>query len=255
MNDFSLLRFTPIWRRHFLAWKKYWLSSLMFSTAEPLIYMIGFGYGLGALVPEMGGISYIVFVASGSLAFSAQNGATFEGMYSAFARMFIQRTWDAIMNAPMSLFDVMMAEWTIAASKAVLSSVTFVAALVVLGISREWTLLWIVPIALLIGLAFAALALIMTAVAKGFEFFSYWFSLGVLPMAMISGVFFPVDQLPRWVQFVGDCLPLKHGVELIRPLVLGQLPNNVLLHVGVLALYAIGGFAIAMLLIRRRFAN
>jgi lipooligosaccharide transport system permease protein len=255
MNDFSLIRFIPIWRRHFLAWKKYWLSSLMFSTAEPLIYMIGFGYGLGALVPELGGMSYIVFVASGSLAFSAQNGATFEGMYSAFSRMFIQRTWDAIINAPMSLFDVMMSEWTIAASKAVLSSATFVAALVVLGISREWTLIWVIPVALLIGLAFAALALIMTSVAKGYEFFSYWFSLGVLPMAMISGVFFPVEQLPHWVQFIGDCLPLKHGVELVRPLVQGTLPSNALLHVGVLLIYAIGGFAIAATLIRRRFAN
>lgn len=227
----------------------------MFSTAEPLIYMIGFGYGLGALIPELGGISYIVFVASGSLAFSAQNGATFEGMYSAFSRMFMQRTWDAIINAPMSLFDVMMAEWTIAASKAVLSSAAFVVALMVLGISREWTLIAVIPVAFLIGLAFAALALIMTAVAQNFAFFSYWFSLGVLPMAMISGVFFPVEQLPRWVQFIGDCLPLKHGVELVRPLVQGQWPGSVALHVGVLSLYAVGGFAIATILIRRRFSN
>jgi lipooligosaccharide transport system permease protein len=255
MNDFSLIRFIPIWRRHFLAWKKYWLSSLMFSTFEPLVYMLGFGYGLGALLPELGGMSYIVFVASGSLAFGVQNGATFEGMYSAFSRMFIQRTWDAIINAPMSLFDVMMSEWTIAASKAVLSSLTFIAALIVLGISREWTLIWIVPVALLIGLAFASLALIMTSVAKGYEFFSYWFSLGVLPMAMISGVFFPIDQLPPWLKLLGDCLPLKHGVELIRPLVQGQMPTNTIIHVGVLLLYAIGGFAIAVTLIRRRFAN
>ncbi len=255
MSDFSLFRFIPIWRRHFLAWKKYWLSSLMFSTFEPLVYMVGFGYGMGALVPELGGMTYVAFIASGSLAFGAQNGATFEGMYSAFSRMFIQRTWDAIINAPMSLFDVMMSEWTIAATKAVLSSVTFIAALLVLGISREWTLIWVVPVALLIGLAFAALALIMTAVAKGYEFFSYWFSLGVLPMAMISGVFFPVEQLPKWLQFIGDCLPLKHGVELIRPLVQGKLPSDVLLHVGVLALYALGGFAIATHLIRKRFAN
>jgi lipooligosaccharide transport system permease protein len=251
----SMLRWIPIWRRHFLAWRKYWLSSLMFSTAEPLIYMLGLGYGLGALIPELGGVSYILFVASGSLAFSIQNGATFEGMYSAFSRMFIQRTWDAIVNAPMSLTDVMLSEWIFAGSKAVLSCCTFIVALVLLGVSREWTLIFIVPIAFLIGLAFAGLALIMTAVAKGYEFFSYWFSLGVLPMAMISGVFFPVEQLPPWLKLIGDVLPLKHAVDLIRPMMLGKMPTDAALHVLVLIAYATLSFYIALRLIRKRFEN
>ncbi len=251
----TLLRWFPIWRRHFLAWRKYWLSSLMFATVEPLVYMIGLGYGLGALIPELGGMSYLLFVASGSLAFSVQNGATFEGMYSAFARMFNQRTWDGIISAPLSITDVMLAEWIFAATKAVLASFTFIAAIVILGISREWTLAWVPLIAFLIGLAFAALALVMTSVAKGYEFFSYWFSLGVMPMSMISGVFFPVEQLPPAVRLVGDLLPLKHGVELLRPLLLGQVPTQITLHLFVLLAYAIGGFAIALFLVRRRFAN
>lgn len=248
-------RWLPIWRRHFLAWRKYWLSSLMFSTAEPLVYMVGLGYGLGQMLPELGGMTYIVFVASGSLAFSVQNGATFEGMYSAFARMFIQRTWDAIINAPMSITDVVLAEWIFAASKAVLACCTFIGALIVLGVSREWTLVWVVPVAFLVGLVFAGIALIMTAVAKGYEFFSYWFSLGVLPMAMVSGVFFPVEQLPFAVRLIGDLLPLKHGVELIRPLMRGFAPDNALLHVATLMVYAIGSFLIALALIKRRFKN
>jgi lipooligosaccharide transport system permease protein len=249
------LRWFPIWRRHFLAWRKYWLSSLMFSTAEPLVYMVGLGYGLGQILPELGGMSYIVFVASGSFAFSIQNGATFEGMYSAFARMFIQRTWDAIINAPMSITDVMLAEWIFAASKSVLACCTFVGALIVLGVSREWTLVWILPIAFLVGLAFAGIALIMTAIAKGYEFFSYWFSLGVLPMAMISGVFFPAEGLPPAVRLLGDLLPLKHAVELVRPLMRGYAPESIALHLSVLVVYAVGSFLIALTLIKRRFRN
>jgi lipooligosaccharide transport system permease protein len=255
MNDFSLFRFIPIWRRHFLAWRKYWLSSLMFSFGEPFIYMVGLGYGLGQLLPEIGGMTYVMFVASGSLALSAANGATFEGMYSAFSRMFIQRTWDAIINAPMSLSDVMLAEWFFAASKSLLSAITFVAALYAMDVSREWTVLWVLPIAFLIGLTFGGIALIMTAIAKGYEFFSYWFSLGVLPMSMISGVFFPVAQLPRSLQIVGDLLPLKHAVELVRPLLRGTMPEHWALHGGVLLLYAIASFLAAYLLVRRRFAN
>jgi lipooligosaccharide transport system permease protein len=255
MSDFSFTRFIPYWRRNFLAWKKFWLSSLMFAVGEPFIYMLGLGYGLGRLVPELGGMTYIMFVASGTLAFSIVNGATFEGMYSAFARMQIQRTWDAVLNAPMSLRDVVFAEWVFAASKSVLSCVAFVTALVLLGVSREWTLVFVLPIALLTGLVFAGIALIMTSVANGYEFFSYWFSLGIMPLAMLSGVFFPMSELPAALQTVSYCLPMSHAVDLIRPLLLGKLPQNALLHIAVLLAYAIGTFAIAMTLFKRRFAN
>jgi lipooligosaccharide transport system permease protein len=255
MNDFSITRFFPYWRRNFLAWKKYWLSSLMFAVGEPFIYMLGLGYGLGRLVPELGGMTYIMFVASGTLAFSIVNGATFEAMYSAFARMQIQRTWDGVLSAPMSLSDVVLGEWIFAAAKSVISCIAFALALILLGVSREWTLVFIVPIALLIGLVFAGIALIMTSIATGYEFFSYWFSLGVMPLAMISGVFFPMSELPAALQAVSYCLPMSHAVDLIRPLLLGHAPANVLLHLGVLTLYAMSTFAIALTIFKRRFAN
>jgi lipooligosaccharide transport system permease protein len=255
MNDFSLVRWIPIWRRHFLSWRRYWLSSLMFAVGEPFIYMLGLGYGLGRLVPELGGMTYIMFVASGTLAFSIVNGATFEGMYSAFARMQIQRTWDAIINAPRSLTDVVLAEWVFAASKSVLSCIAFVGALILLGVSREWTLLFVVPAALLIGFVFAGIALIMTSIAKGYEFFSYWFSLGVMPLAMISGVFFPMSELPTALQTISYCLPMSHAVELVRPFLQGKISPNVWLHVAVLVAYAIASFSVALFLFRRRFAN
>jgi lipooligosaccharide transport system permease protein len=255
MGDFSFSRFLPYWRRNFLAWKKYWLSSLMFAVGEPFIYMLGLGYGLGRLVPELGGMTYIMFVASGTLAFSIVNGATFEAMYSAFARMQIQRTWDGVLNAPMSLSDVVLGEWVFAAAKSVISCIAFAMALMLLGVSREWTLIFIIPIALLIGLVFAGIALIMTSIANGYEFFSYWFSLGVMPLAMISGVFFPMSELPTALQAVSYCLPMSHAVELVRPLLQGKAPPNLWLNLAVLFVYAIGTFTIALALFKRRFAN
>jgi lipooligosaccharide transport system permease protein len=255
MGDFSFIRFIPIWRRNFLAWLRYWFSSLMFSFGEPFIYMLGLGYGLGRLVPELGGMSYIMFVASGTLAFSIVNGATFEGMYSAYTRMQIQRTWDGITNAPMSLTDVVLAEWVFAASKSVLSCVTFVGALVLLGVSREWTLLLVLPAAILIGFVFAGIALIMTAIAKGMEFFSYWFSLGIMPLSMISGVFFPMSELPAVLQVVSYCFPMSHAVDLVRPLLQGKISPDVGLHVAVLVAYAIAAFVVALTLFKRRFEN
>jgi lipooligosaccharide transport system permease protein len=104
----------------------------------------------------------------------------------------------------------------------------------------------------LVGLAFAGLGLAVNALATGYDFFSYYMTLVLTPMMMLSGVFFPVAQLPAAVQAAAQALPLYHGVALARPLLLGEMPQGILLHVAVLLAYAIGGFYLAVVLTRRR---
>src|SRR5688572_22493359 len=115
------LRFMPVWRRHFLVWRKLTIPSILGNLADPLLYMLGFGYGLGALLPAMQGMSYIAFIAAGTVCSSTMMTATFESMYSSFSRMHVQRTWDAILNAPLDLDDVLTAEVVWSGSKATLS--------------------------------------------------------------------------------------------------------------------------------------
>jgi lipooligosaccharide transport system permease protein len=91
-----------VWRRNFLVWRKLALPSIVGNLADPVIYMLGLGYGLGMLVPEVEGVSYIAFLAGGTLAYSTMNAATFEALYSGFSRMHTQKTWEAIMNAPVA---------------------------------------------------------------------------------------------------------------------------------------------------------
>jgi lipooligosaccharide transport system permease protein len=110
------------------------------------------------------------------------------------------------------------------------------------------------PVAFLVGLAFAAVGLIMCVLAKNWDFFSFYMTLIMTPMTMISGVFFPVEQLPRPVLAFAQALPLYHGVELVRPLVAGRAPDHVLLHVAVLLAYAAAGTALAIWFARRRFS-
>ena len=112
--------------------------------------------------------------------------------------------------------------------------------------------LWLLPLVFLTGLAFAALGLIATALAPSYDFFMYYFTLFITPMTLLSGVFFPVEQLPAAFQAVSAFLPLSHAVQLARPLLLGSIPHDILLHVAVLALYALAGFHLALLLARRR---
>jgi hypothetical protein len=138
------LRFVPVWRRNFLVWRKLAIPSLLGNLADPMIYMLGFGYGLGSLLPEVGGVPYIAFIAAGAVCFSTMNAATFEALYSAFSRMQVQRTWDAILNAPMALDDLVLAELVWAASKAALSGAAILAVAGALGLVASPLALWAV---------------------------------------------------------------------------------------------------------------
>ena len=114
-----------VWRRNFLVWKKLALPSILGNLADPMIYLFGLGYGLGGLLPQVEGTSYIAFLAAGTVCASTMNAASFEALYSAFSRMHVQRTWEAIMNAPVTLEDVMAGELLWAAAKATLSGIVF----------------------------------------------------------------------------------------------------------------------------------
>ena len=245
-------RFIPVWRRNQLVWQKLAIPSMLGNLADPMIYMLGLGYGLGALLPEVKGVPYIVFLAAGTICFSTMNSATFETLYSSFSRMHVQRTWDGIMNAPVTLDDVVLAELVWAATKALLSGVAILVVAWALGLTHSPMALWILPVLPLIGLTFGGLGLTITAVSPSYDFFMYYFTLFITPMAMLSGVFYPIDQLPALLRGLAHVLPLTHAIELARPLFLGRVPEMIPLHVAVLVAYAVVGFYAAVVLFRRR---
>ncbi len=246
------LRFAPVWQRNLLVWRKLAIASVLGNIADPLLYMLALGYGIGAFIPQINGMPYIAFIGTGMVCQSAMFTASFEGMYSAFSRMFMQRTWDAIVNAPLSLDDVVFAEWIWCASKAVVSTSAILAVIAVLGYARSPLALAIIPLGFLIGLTFGAFGLVMNALAPGYDFFTYFFTLVLTPMLLLSGVFFPVEQMPAALQAVANLLPLKHGIDLARPLLAGRLPDHIILHIGVLLAYAAVAYYVALALTRRR---
>lgn len=242
----------PVWRRNFLVWKKLALPSILGNLADPLIYMLGLGYGLGTLLPAINGQSYVGFLAAGTVCASTMNAATFEALYSSFSRMHVQKTWDAILNTPLGLADVVAGELLWATTKSLLSGAAILLVVAGLGLVHGPMVLWVLPTIVITGLAFAALGLIWTSLAPSYDFFMYYFTLFITPMTLISGVFFPTNQMPPWLAAIGNWLPLAHGVALARPLVAGQVPPDALLHIGVLLATALIGFSIALVLTRRR---
>ena len=245
-------RFVHVWRRHLLVWRKLAITSILGNLADPMLYMLGLGYGLGGLLPQVNGTPYITFLAAGTVCYSTMNSATFEALYSGFSRMQVQRTWEAILNAPISLDDIVLAETLWAASKSFLSGMAILVIIWALGLSHSLLTLWIIPLTVLIGLTFGSLGLVMTTLSPSYDFFLYYFTLAITPMVLLCGVFFPVSQLPPFLQNVSAALPLTHAIDLARPLVGNRVPDSALLHVGVLAVYAGVGFYAALVLARRR---
>ncbi len=243
----------PVWQRNFLVWKKLAAPSILGNLADPLLYMLGLGYGLGQFLGKVEGVPYLHFLAAGSLAYSVMNSATFETLYSAFSRMHVQKTWDAILNTPLSLTDVLVGEWLWAATKSLLSGLAILAVIWGLGLYADFALtLWLLPVIVLTGLCFAGLGLMVNSVAPNYDFFMYYFSLAITPMVLLSGVFYPTDALPDWLAGLATALPLTHAIDLARPLILGQLPTLPLLHGAVLLAYGGAGFAAGLALTRRR---
>src|SRR5436190_10206971 len=213
--------------------------------------MVEVGYGIGSLVGNGSGMSYIEFIGTGMVCQSAMFTASFEGMYSAFSRMHVQRTWDGIINAPIALDDVVLAEWIWCASKAVLSTVAILAVIMALGYGHTWLAIWVLPLGFLVGLVFGAFGLVMNALAPGYDFFTYFFTLVLTPMLLFSGVYFPIDQMPAWLAAISNVLPLKHAIDVARPLMLARVPENILLHLAVLIAYALVAYYVALVLTRR----
>ena len=250
-------RWLPVFRRNLLVWRKLAIPSLAGNIAEPLITLVAFGYGLGALVGRVTQdgttMPYILFLASGSICMSAMNAASFEALYSAFSRMHVQRTWDGIMNAPVRLDDVVLAEMLWAAFKALFTVTAILGVMLALSISHSPKLLVAWPVLLCVGVMFSSIALIFNALAKGYDFFTYYFTLVLTPMMFLSGVFFPREQLPPVVRAISDWLPLTNAVELVRPLFMDQWPAHPWRHGLVLVVTTAVAFWVALALTRKRF--
>lgn len=249
------LRCLHLVQRNFLVWRKLMLPSLIGNLADPLIYLLGLGLGLGALVGTVDGKPYVTFLAGGMLCYSTLNSASAEALYSAFSRLKVQRTWEGILHAPMTIADVVIGEWLWAGIKATLSGTAILIVMYGLGIVHGWLPLLVLPVLLIVGLAFSGIALVVTSLAKSYDLFTYYFTLLVTPMAFVSGVFFPLHQLPPVAREIAWCLPLAHAASLARGITLGDEMAHPLVSVLVLFAYGLAGLSLAALFARRRLTK
>jgi lipooligosaccharide transport system permease protein len=147
---------------------------------------------------------------------------------------------------------VILAEMLWAATKSMFSGVAILGVMFILGIGLHPHTILVLPIIFLVGVMFASLGLVVNALARGYDFFTYYFTLVLTPMMFLSGVYYPTTQLPGWLESIAQVLPLSAAVHVVRPLILGEWPSTPYTDLLIIAAYSIAGFYVATLLTRRR---
>jgi lipooligosaccharide transport system permease protein len=235
-----------VWERNLRVWLKHYRASIMGNFGEPLLYLIAFGYGFGSLVPNFGELSYIQFLAPGMLAVTAMNGSAYEATFGSYTRMVPQKTYDAIVVTPVNVNEVIAGDILWATTKGVINSLIMLIVMLVLNLLPSYSgILTLVPIALT-AFFFASLSMVVTTISPSYEFFSYYFTLVISPMFLLSGVFFPIETLPQTIQKIAWFMPLTYSVDSCRNLVLGRLHNSIFTENMLLLLLSIPVFIIAI---------
>jgi lipooligosaccharide transport system permease protein len=243
-----------------MVFRRVWRGTIMTTFLNPLFFLAAMGWGLGAFVNRgaggVGGVPYLEFLAPGLLATSTMQTAAGECMYPLLGKLMWDRTYEAILATSMRIGEVIVGEVAWITLRLLMVSTIFFVVMIFFGVVHSPLTLLVIPAAVLTGLAFATPIMAFTATQRDETGFPNIFRFGIMPLFLLGGAFFPISQLPLVLQAVAWATPLTHGVALCRSLVVGNaVPGEVLLHVGVMAAYAIGGFFLARRLFVRRLAK
>jgi lipooligosaccharide transport system permease protein len=211
-----------VWRRNVAVHLRLWKLNMVAPIIEPVISVLGFGWGIGALVAgQVSGVSYLSFAGAGLLAITVLMRAMFETTYAAYFRMVYQSTYDAILATPVDAESLAFAEILWAITHGLFDTIIIMAVLFVFGAATSpWAVL--APLPLLIGATFmAGLSLGVTAHVHDIDAFNVFMAVFFSTM-YISGAFFPIEVLPVWLQVPARILPTTESIELTRAFLTGH---------------------------------
>jgi len=209
-------RISSVWYRHARVYGSDFLSNAFPPFLEPLIFLAGLGIGFGAYIQTMGTINYILFLASGIIVTSSMYTAAFECTYGTFIRLEFDKVYDGMLGAPISPNNLILGEILFAGTKGFLFALAVLIVTWVLGIINTPLSIMAALVGFLCGIMFATLSLWITAVVKNINHFNFYFTGLLSPMFFFSGAVFPVDNLPRAIQWVAEAIPLTHVVRMAR---------------------------------------
>jgi lipooligosaccharide transport system permease protein len=241
--------------REAINYSSYWRGVTFSSTVEPTIYLLAFGFGFGSIVSTVAGYDYVEFVGTGTVATAVLFSSAFPAMFGTFVKYQFQRTYDAILAAPVDTEELVTAEalW-IATRAGVYGCVPMLVALA-FGLDAAWGMLTVPLIAWISGLGWACFGISVAGFAKSFENFNYVVSAVLTPLFLVAGTFFPLSQLPEVLQWLANLNPLYHTVQLVRHAAFGWEGWTDFARVGALLLFAFVMWRIAIHAMTRKLID
>ena len=218
-----------VWRRNAVMYKRTWKWNILPNFFEPVLYLFSIGIGVGAYVSEMGGTSYIAFLAPGLVCVAAMNGASFEVTYNIYVRLVFEKTYDAMLTTPIEPDDVLAGEVVWAVTRAGIYGGCFFVVLLLFGLAPLPSSLWVIFVIPITGVLFAAIGMVFSLRIPNIDMFSFYFTLFLTPLFLFSDVFFPLKErlAGAWL-WVAEALPLLHPVRLARASFNGEFSVTVL---------------------------
>lgn len=234
-------------------YRRTWRGSVVSTFVNPVLYLLAMGVGLGSLVDEGGtggdlGVPYLTFLAPGLLAAAAMTTAAGDSSFPVMAGIKWRKTYDAVLATPMRVVDLVRGHLGWVGVRLVFVTSVFAGVMVVFDAATLAQAALAVPPAVATGLAFAAAITAYTARLEDETGLSNLFRFGIVPLFLFSGTFFPISQLPGWIQPVAYATPLFHGVSLCRGLALGV---DFAVNPWISAAYLVGLFALGSYLATR----
>ena len=249
------------WRvfRYWLTlYRRTWRGTIVISIANPVLFLLGIGVGLGHLVNQghssaLGGLSYSAFFAPGLLAASAMQTGFIEGGGRVAAAAGWVGAYRSAAATPLEPDEILAGHLMFILFRLITSSGAFVAVMAVFGVASGWWVLATLPAAILTGLAFAAPIAAWAVGQRSLAKIQTVFRFVLMPMYMFSGTFFALHQLPRAIQLIASAFPLAQGVALCRSLSLGTASlMEVVARTAYLLAVIVTGIAVARVTYRRR---
>lgn len=239
-------RIYSVWYRHMRVYTKHTITNGLPPFLEPLIFLFALGIGLGKYVPQMGGIPYMQFLASGLLVTSAMFTAAFECSYGTYIRLEFNKAYDGILGAPITVVDLLIGEIVWAGTKGLFFSTAVLTVISLFGILSPKLYLVVPFIGFFTGTMFAVLSLLVTSYVNDINQFNFYFTGFLSPMFFFSGVIFSIKNLPGPLVYIAEILPLTHSVRLIRAFCLPELTSKLTFDIGYIIIFTgiIGFFAI-----------
>ena len=206
-----------VWRRNAAMYKKTWKWNILPNFFEPVFYLFSIGLGVGAYISEMGGTSYLAFIAPGLVCVAAMNGASFEVTYNIYVRLVFEKTYDAMLTTPIEPDDVLVGEILWAVTRSCVYGGCFFVVLMLFGLTPLPSSLSVIFVIPMTGLLFAAIGMVFSLRIPNIDMFSFYFTLFLTPLFLFSDVFFPLKErlAGAWL-WVAEALPLLHPVRLAR---------------------------------------